>query len=183
MFTMAMMGVTPSSLAPSSTRGGRPLFLFWHGLAWPACFWTVWRDPDHHPLPRGLLVSPRQPCMFLRRGRATGRRPTNEQVATGPVRRLPVIGFLDPGPPLCFATEQRFPEAGREERPRMYGASAATMSSLVSMSTGLPLLGVGHWTSGGKGLRRRPFRAAYTKESEHNERVLRSPLTMGFELG
>ena len=138
-----------------------------------------WRDPDR-PIPRtdGVLVSPADGhAMFLRRERAVGRRPTNEQVAQGEIEHDALTGDWFPEPlddPLTFETEQRYvPVPPGEEQPSDVWRLAIFMSPLDVHVNRAPGAGViermEHRT--GKGLRRGPFRPAYTKESEHNERV------------
>ena len=81
-----------------------------------------WRDPDR-PIPRtnGVLVSPADGhAMFLRRERAVGRRPTNEQVASGQIEHDELTGEWFPEPlddPLTFETEQRYVPVPSGEEP------------------------------------------------------------------
>ena len=75
---------------------------------------------------------------------------------------------------MSFETEQRYePVKAGEEQPTDVWRLAIFMSPLDVHVNRAPSAGVveriEHRT--GKGLRRGPFRAAYTKESEHNERV------------
>jgi len=124
------------------------------------------------------LVSPADGhAMFLRRERAVGRRPSKADIARGCVETDPLTGDWFPQPlddPLSFETEQRYEavKAG-EEQPTDVWRLAIFMSPLDVHVNRAPCAGtverIEHRT--GKGLRRGPFRAAYTKESEHNERV------------
>ena len=138
-----------------------------------------WRDPDR-PVPRteGVLVAPADGhVMFLRRERATGQRPSKEQRASGRVEEDKETGDWYPEPPktpLLFATEQRYeavPEG--EEAPTDVWRMAVFMSPLDVHVNRAPAAGrierIEHRT--GKGRRRGPFRPAYTKESQFNERV------------
>ena len=138
-----------------------------------------WRDPDR-PIPRtaGVLVSPADGhVMFLRRERATGRRPSRSEAERGQLEVDAITGDWYPEPlsdPLSFATEQRFePVPEGEEHNTDVWRLAVFMSPLDVHVNRAPAAGVveriEHRT--GKGLRRGPFRPAYTKESEHNERV------------
>jgi len=138
-----------------------------------------WRDPDR-PIPRtdGVLVSPADGhAMFLRRERAVGRRPTNEQIALGQIEHEDLTGdwFAEPlNDPLTFETEQRYvPVLPGQEQSSDVWRLAIFMSPLDVHVNRAPGAGIvermEHRT--GKGLRRGPFRPAYTKESEHNERV------------
>lgn len=138
-----------------------------------------WRDPDR-PVPRtdGVLVAPADGhVMFLRRERAVGQRPRQVHFDAGQVQSDSETGdwFGQPlDQPLSFATEQRFeavPEG--EEAPTDVWRMAVFMSPLDVHVNRAPGAGVieriEHRT--GKGRRRGPFRPAYTKESQYNERV------------
>ena len=178
--TMSMMGISALIIGTliDPIAGLVPLF----GIL---CLMTsvflgyFWRDPDR-PIPRtnGVLVSPADGhAMFLRRERAVGRRPTNEQASSGQIERDGVTGDWFPEPldqPLTFETEQRYaPVPPGEEHPADVLRLAIFMSPLDVHVNRAPGAGIiermEHRT--GKGLRRGPFRPAYTKESEHNERV------------
>ena len=178
--TMSMMGV--SALVIGSVidplAGLVPLFgmLCLMGAVFIGYFW---RDPDR-PVPKnaGVLVSPADGhAMFLVRERATGRRPTREEHASGRVVTDRLTGDWYPEPasePLQFATEQRFERVPRgEEASTDVWRLAVFMSPLDVHVNRAPAAGViermEHRT--GKGRRRGPFRPAYTKESEFNERV------------
>ena len=178
--TMSMMGISALIIGTliDPIAGLVPLF----GIL---CLMTsvflgyFWRDPDR-PIPRtnGVLVSPADGhAMFLRRERAVGRRPTNEQASSGQIERDGVTGDWFPEPldqPLTFETEQRYaPVPPGEEHSADVWRLAIFMSPLDVHVNRAPGAGIiermEHRT--GKGLRRGPFRPAYTKESEHNERV------------
>ena len=140
---------------------------------------NFWRDPDR-PIPRedGILVSPADGhVMFVRRERATGRRPSKIEEESGNCQSDKLTGIWFPEPPsapLLFETEQRFqsvPEG--EESPTDVFRIAIFMSPLDVHVNRSPcagtLLRMEHRT--GKGMRRGPFRPAYRKESQYNERV------------
>lgn len=140
---------------------------------------NFWRDPDR-PIPRedGILVSPADGhVMFVRRERATGRRPSKIEEESGNCQSDTLTGKWFPEPssdPLLFETEQRFqsvPEG--EESPTDVFRIAIFMSPLDVHVNRSPcagtLLRMEHRT--GKGMRRGPFRPAYKKESQYNERV------------
>ena len=140
---------------------------------------NFWRDPDR-PIPRedGILVSPADGhVMFVRRERATGRRPSKIEEESGNCQSDTLTGIWFPEPssdPLLFETEQRFqsvPEG--EESPTDVYRIAIFMSPLDVHVNRSPcagtLLRMEHRT--GKGMRRGPFRPAYRKESQYNERV------------
>ncbi len=178
--TMSMMGVSALIIGSliDPLAGLVPLF----GMLCLMCavfFAYFWRDPDR-PIPRGegVLVSPADGhAMFLVRERAVGRRPSEAERATGEVAHDALTGDWYPQPlddPLSFATEQRYervPEG--EESARDVWRLAIFMSPLDVHVNRAPDAGVlermEHRT--GKGMRRGPFRPAYKKESEHNERV------------
>jgi phosphatidylserine decarboxylase len=178
--TMSMMGVSAliigSLVDPLS--GLVPLFAMLC-LMCAVFFAYFWRDPDR-PIPRqeGVLVSPADGhAMFLVRERAIGRRPSEEERTSGVVEHDALTGDWFPEPlehPLTFATEQRYervPEG--EESSTDVWRLAVFMSPLDVHVNRAPEAGViermEHRT--GKGMRRGPFRPAYKKESEHNERV------------
>ena len=179
-FTMTMMGVSALIIGTIIDPIAGLVPLFGMGCLMAAVFFGYfWRDPDR-PIPRGegLLVSPADGhAMFLRRERATGRRPTSEQMSNGTTESDALTGdwFPEPlGQPLSFATEQRYePVRPGEEQPTDVWRLAIFMSPLDVHVNRAPAAGsverIEHRT--GKGRRRGPFRAAYTKESEHNERV------------
>ena len=140
---------------------------------------NFWRDPDR-PIPRedGILVSPADGhVMFVRRERATGRRPSKIEEESGNCQSDTLTGIWFPKPssdPLLFETEQRFqsvPEG--EESPTDVFRIAIFMSPLDVHVNRSPcagtLLRMEHRT--GKGMRRGPFRPAFKKESQYNERV------------
>ena len=115
--------------------------------------------------------------MFVRRERATGRRPSKIEEESGNCQSDTLTGIWFPEPssaPLLFETEQRFqsvPEG--EESPTDVFRIAIFMSPLDVHVNRSPcagtLLRMEHRT--GKGMRRGPFRPAYKKESQYNERV------------
>ena len=103
-----------------------------------------WRDPDR-PIPRtaGVLVSPADGhVMFLRRERATGRRPSRSEAESGQLEVDAITGDWYPEPlsdPLSFATEQRFePVPEGEEHNTDVWRLAVFMSRLTCTSTGHP---------------------------------------------
>ena len=144
-----------------------------------AFFANFWRDPDR-PIPRdeGVLVSPADGhVMFVRRERATGRRPSQSELESDTCESDPLTGDWYPHPlpnPLYFETEQRFEAVskGEESDDDVYRV-AIFMSPLDVHVNRAPLAGTLHRMEhrAGKGLRRGPFIAAYKKESQYNERV------------
>ena len=178
--TMSMMGLSALIIGTLIDPIAGLVPLFGIGCLMTAVFLGYfWRDPDR-PIPRtnGVLVSPADGhAMFLRRERAVGRRPTIEQVSSGRIEHDELTGEWFPEPlndPLTFETEQRYvPVPSGEEHPSDVWRLAIFMSPLDVHVNRAPGAGVlermEHRT--GKGLRRGPFRPAYTKESEHNERV------------
>lgn len=144
-----------------------------------AFFANFWRDPDR-PIPRdeGVLVSPADGhVMFVRRERATGRRPSLSELDSDTCESDPLTGDWYPHPlpnPLHFETEQRFEAVsnGEESDDDVYRV-AIFMSPLDVHVNRAPLAGTLHRMEhrAGKGLRRGPFIAAYKKESQYNERV------------
>ena len=140
---------------------------------------NFWRDPDR-PIPReeGILVSPADGhVMFIRRERANGRRPSKEEVSSGNCVSDDTTGVWFPEPlskPLQFETEQRFEAVSDgEESDNDVIRIAIFMSPLDVHVNRAPcagtLLRMEHRT--GKGLKRGPFRPAFKKESQYNERV------------
>ena len=178
--TMSTMGISALIIGTLIDPVAGLVPLFGMGSLMTAVFLGYfWRDPDR-PIPRtdGVLVSPADGhAMFLRRERAVGRRPTNEQIASGQIEQDDLTGDWFPEPlndPLTFETEQRYaPVLPGQEQPSDVWRLAIFMSPLDVHVNRAPEAGVveriEHRT--GKGLRRGPFRPAYTKESEHNERV------------
>ena len=144
-----------------------------------AFFANFWRDPDR-PIPRdeGVLVSPADGhVMFVRRERATGRRPSKSELESETCESDSLTGDWYPEPlpnPLQFETEQRFEAVpqGQESDTDVFRV-AIFMSPLDVHVNRAPLAGtllrMEH--RAGKGLRRGPFVAAYKKESQYNERV------------
>lgn len=178
--TMSMMGISALIIGTvlDPLAGLIPLFGMFCLMA-AVFLGYFWRDPDR-PIPRtrGVLVSPADGhVMFLKRERATGQRPNNTHVASGAVESVPLTGDWFPKPltaPLSFATEQRYeavPEG--EEAETDVWRLAIFMSPLDVHVNRAPAAGIleriEHRT--GKGRRRGPFRPAYTKESQFNERV------------
>jgi len=144
-----------------------------------AFFANFWRDPDR-PIPRdeGILVSPADGhVMFVRRERATGRRPSKEELESGACESDDLTGDWYPealSTPLLFETEQRFePVAKGDESEHDVFRVAIFMSPLDVHVNRAPLAGTLHRMEhrAGKGLRRGPFIPAYKKESQYNERV------------
>lgn len=144
-----------------------------------AFFVNFWRDPDR-PIPKnpGVLVSPADGhVMFIRRERSTGRRPSKEERESGQTEEDPLTGEWMPEPcnkPLEFQTEQRFEAVseGEEELTDVFRI-AVFMSPLDVHVNRSPFAAtierMEHRT--GKGLKRGPFRPAFKKESQYNERV------------
>lgn len=178
--TMTMMGVSALIIGSLIDPIAGLVPLFGMGCLMVAVFFGYfWRDPDR-PIPRSsdVLVAPADGhAMFLRRERATGRRPTKDEVAQGLVETDPLTGDWFPEPlddPLSFATEQRYEPVSRgEEQANDVWRLALFMSPLDVHVNRAPAAAtverIEHRT--GKGLRRGPFRPAFQKESEHNERV------------
>lgn len=178
--TMSMMGISALIIGTliDPLAGLVPLFGMLC-LMFAVFLGYFWRDPDR-PVPRtdGVLVAPADGhVMFLRRERAVGQRPRQVHFDAGQVQSDSETGdwFGQPlDEPLSFATEQRFeavPEG--EEAPTDVWRMAVFMSPLDVHVNRAPGAGVieriEHRT--GKGRRRGPFRPAYTKESQYNERV------------
>ena len=178
--TMSMMGISALIIGTliDPLAGLVPLFGMLC-LMFAVFLGYFWRDPDR-PVPRtdGVLVAPADGhVMFLRRERAVGQRPRQVHFDAGQVHSDSETGdwFGQPlDEPLSFATEQRFeavPEG--EEAPTDVWRMAVFMSPLDVHVNRAPGAGVieriEHRT--GKGRRRGPFRPAYTKESQYNERV------------
>ena len=150
-------------------------------LCWmlSAFFANFWRDPDRRiPKDAGVLVSPADGhVMFVRRERANGRRPSNEELKSNKIEENKLTGTwyseaLED--PLSFSTEQRFiPVAKGEEKDTDVFRVAIFMSPLDVHVNRSPCQAViermEHRT--GKGKKRGPFLPAMKKESEHNERV------------
>ena len=177
---MSMMGVSALIIGTiiDPVAGLIPMFGILCLMA-AAFMVNFWRDPDR-PIPRteGILVSPADGnAMFLRRERAIGRRPTRDEVQGGETEHDALSGDWHPRPlenPLSFATEQQFESVKPgEEGPEDVWRLAIFMSPLDVHVNRAPDAGVleriEHRT--GKGLRRGPFRAAFKKESQYNERV------------
>ena len=150
-------------------------------LCWmtSAFFANFWRDPNRKiPSEKGVLVSPADGhVMFVKRERATGRRPTKEQLDDDNIQEDKLTGPWFPeaiSDPLSFSTEQRFEQvpAGEESETDVIRI-AIFMSPLDVHVNRSPCAGViermEHRT--GKGKRRGPFLPAMKKASEHNERV------------
>ena len=142
-----------------------------------AFFANFWRDPDR-PIPRdeGVIVSPADGhVMFAKRERATGRRPSKEEMANAEEDEHTGTWHSEPCEnPLSFSTEQRFeavPEG--EESDTDVWRIAVFMSPLDVHVNRSPIAGkitrMEHRT--GKGRKRGPFLPAFRKESEYNERV------------
>lgn len=177
---MSMMGVSALIIGTiiDPVAGLIPMFGILCLMA-AAFMVNFWRDPDR-PIPRteGILVSPADGhAMFLRRERAIGRRPTKSEVEQGQTDHDALSGDWYPRPletPLSFATEQRFePVEPGDEGPDDVWRLAIFMSPLDVHVNRAPDAGVleriEHRT--GKGMRRGPFRPAFKKESQYNERV------------
>ena len=136
-------------------------------------------DPDRRiPKDAGVLVSPADGhVMFVRRERANGRRPSNEELKSNKIVEDKLTGTwyseaLDD--PLSFSTEQRFISVAKgEEKDTDIFRVAIFMSPLDVHVNRSPCQAViermEHRT--GKGKKRGPFLPAMKKESEHNERV------------
>jgi len=175
-----MMGVSSLIVGAliDSLSGLIPLFGI-SCLMVSAFFINFWRDPDR-PIPKdaGVLVSPADGhVMFVRRERATGRRPSKEEMKQSSIEHVPLTGdwVSEACPqPLSFETEQRFEAvpAGEESTEDVMRA-AIFMSPLDVHVNRAPMAAtierMEHRT--GKGLKRGPFRPAFKKESEYNERV------------
>tara|TARA_B100001564_G_scaffold224905_1_gene189609 strand:+ start:2422 stop:3210 length:789 start_codon:yes stop_codon:yes gene_type:complete len=142
-----------------------------------AFFANFWRDPDR-PIPRdeGIIVSPADGhVMFAKRERATGRRPSKQEMDEA--EQDEHTGSWHPEPCediLSFSTEQRFEAVPKgEEADTDVWRIAVFMSPLDVHVNRSPIAGkitrMEHRT--GKGKRRGPFLPAFRKESEYNERV------------
>ena len=99
--TLSMMGVSALIIGSLINPLAGLIPLFGMTCLMGAVFMGYfWRDPDR-PVPRhaGVLVAPADGhVMFLRRERATGRRPTKEQVKTGHCEADDVTGDWFPHP-------------------------------------------------------------------------------------
>ena len=150
-------------------------------LCWmmSAFFVNFWRDPDRRiPSDEGILVSPADGhVMFVRRERATGRRPSQDESTSELLEVDELTGPWYPEAlpdPLSFATEQRFePVTDGTKDPNDVFRIAIFMSPLDVHVNRSPCAAIvermEHRT--GQGRRRGPFLSATKKESEHNERV------------
>ena len=144
-----------------------------------AFFVNFWRDPDR-PIPKaaGVLVSPADGhVMFVRRERATGRRPSRKEIDSGHIEHDELTGEWAPEPckhPLEFETEQRFEAVPEGEEDVLDVIRIAIFMSPLDVHVNRSPFAASiermeHRT--GKGLKRGPFRPAYKKESQYNERV------------
>ncbi|MBA86698.1 MAG: hypothetical protein CMB29_01340 [Euryarchaeota archaeon] len=150
-------------------------------LCWMASafFVNFWRDPGRKiPVEEGVIVSPADGhVMFVRRERATGRRPTADETKSSKIEVDELSGPWYPEAlpePQNFATEQRFvPVEGGQEAPTDVFRVAIFMSPLDVHVNRSPCAAIiermEHRT--GRGRKRGPFLRAMKKESEHNERV------------
>ena len=150
-------------------------------LCWMASafFVNFWRDPGRKiPVEEGVIVSPADGhVMFVRRERATGRRPTADETKSSKIEVDELSGPWYPEAlpePQNFATEQRFvPVEGGQEAPTDVFRVAIFMSPLDVHVNRSPCAAIiermEHRT--GLGRKRGPFLRAMKKESEHNERV------------
>ena len=144
-----------------------------------AFFVNFWRDPGRKiPVEEGVIVSPADGhVMFVRRERATGRRPTADETKSSKIEVDELSGPWYPEAlpePQNFATEQRFvPVEGGQEAPTDVFRVAIFMSPLDVHVNRSPCAAIiermEHRT--GRGRKRGPFLRAMKKESEHNERV------------
>ncbi len=150
-------------------------------LCWmlSAFFANFWRDPDRLiPKDSGILVSPADGhVMFVRREKATGRRPSSQELESSNIEEDSLTGTwyseaLDE--PLKFSTEQRFEtvEKGQESDDDVWRI-AIFMSPLDVHVNRSPCEAVIERMEHriGKGRKRGPFLPAMKKESENNERV------------
>lgn len=150
-------------------------------LCWMASafFVNFWRDPGRKiPVEEGVIVSPADGhVMFVRRERATGRRPTADETKSSKIEVDELSGPWYPEAlpePQNFATEQRFvPVEIGQEAPTDVFRVAIFMSPLDVHVNRSPCAAIiermEHRT--GRGRKRGPFLRAMKKESEHNERV------------
>ncbi|DAC58565.1 MAG TPA: hypothetical protein HA354_03520 [Candidatus Poseidoniaceae archaeon] len=150
-------------------------------LCWMASafFVNFWRDPGRKiPAEEGVIVSPADGhVMFVRRERATGRRPTADETKSSNIEIDELSGPWYPealAEPQSFATEQRFvPVEIGKEAPNDVFRVAIFMSPLdvhVNRSPCAATIERMEYRTG-RGRRRGPFLSAMKKESEHNERV------------
>jgi phosphatidylserine decarboxylase precursor-related protein len=150
-------------------------------LCWmlSAFFANFWRDPDRViPNDSDILVSPADGhVMFVRRERATGRRPSSEELNEAKIEEDPLTGTWLPKAldnPLQFTTEQRFQtvEKGQESDTDVWRI-AIFMSPLDVHVNRSPCEAIIERMEHriGKGRKRGPFLPAMKKESENNERV------------
>lgn len=144
-----------------------------------AFFANFWRDPDRKiPKDEGVIISPADGhVMFVRRERATGRRPSKAEMESGECESDKLTGDWFPQPlddVLSFSGEQRFEAVPKgEESDSDVWRVAVFMSPLDVHVNRSPVKGeithMEHRT--GKGMRRGPFLPAFKKESQFNERV------------
>ena len=135
-------------------------------------FANFWRDPDR-PIPQdsGVLVSPADGhVMFVRRERANGRRPSQNERDEKSIESDEHTGDWYPQPcenPLTFETEQRFEPVEDTPHDLDVWRVAIFMSPLDVHVNRAPrsatIIAMEHRT--GKGRRRGPFAPAYRKES------------------
>ena len=150
-------------------------------LCWmmSAFFVNFWRDPDRKiPTDDNILVSPADGhVMFVRRERATGRRPSHDESSSELIELDELTGPWYPESltdPLSFATEQRFePVDDGSESEHDVLRIAIFMSPLDVHVNRSPFAATIERMEhrSGYGRKRGPFLPAMKKESEHNERV------------
>ena len=149
-------------------------------LCWmlSAFFANFWRDPDRKiPQDEGVLVSPADGhVMFVRRERATGRRPSKDELDSDLIETDKLTGPWYPEAiqdPLSFATEQRFESVPKgEESSTDVFRIAIFMSPLdVHVNRSPCAATIEGWNiAPAKAVVEGHF-ACHEEESEHNERV------------
>lgn len=179
-FTFGAVGIGALSVAMFVHPLGHLLTLFGILCLMVAAFLAnFYRDPDR-PIPNqsGVVACPADGhVMFVVRERAIGRRPSQEELGSKELVSDSLTGEWFPQPcelPLDFTTEQRWEEVplGQESATDVWRI-AIFMSPLDVHVNRSPVAGkilrMEHRT--GKGRRRGPFKPAYAKESQYNERV------------
>ncbi len=139
---------------------------------------NFYRDPERKiPQLSGQIVSPADGhVMFVRLERATGKRPSNEDIESGNYETDELTGDWNNSPctiPTGFETEQRWEAVEGVSEEFDCWRIAIFMSPLDVHVNRAPIQGkiVKMEHRSGKGRKRGPHVPAFRKESEYNERV------------